>query len=416
VTRINSGATEQQIAHYLISRHKVAYAITDRALRVHEWGGDVRLFPFPSNDYSGIDLYELAPELVGIEAELNAVLTGEAPEVRMPYINRGAPGGAVYYLNLVNLPQRNSHELITGVLHLVEDITELGRLEQQLVQQRNELSLLNERIANRNMQLAAANAELRQLDQVKSRFISVAAHELRNPLASILGYLEILQEDHESLTSDQQQCVNVIQRSSMRLLAITNNLLDLTRIEAGRIELDLERINLLTLVEHAASELQPRITAKKQTLFLDAAANVPMAFCDETRSQQILVNLLSNAVKYTPEQGSITVRLRVTEDGHFVEVAVRDTGIGIAKEEQDKIFHSFFRASNVHLSGESGTGLGLNVAQSLAELQGGRVWFESELNQGSTFYVNFPVDDSEHEPRPKPKRPPARRSTKRAAR
>lgn len=408
-------ATEQQIAHYLISQHKVAYAITDRELRVNEWGGDVRLFPFHADDYTGITLYDLAPELVGVETELNAVLTGAAPDVRMPYVNRGAPGGAVHYLNLVNLPQRNSHKSITGILHLVEDMTELGRLEQQLVQQRNELSLLNERIASRNLQLAAANAELRQLDQVKSRFISVAAHELRNPLASILGYLEILQEDHETLTADQQQCVNVIQRSSLRLLAITNNLLDLTRIEAGRIELDLERINLLTLVEHAATELQPRISAKKQTLILDASPSLPMAFCDETRSQQILVNLISNAVKYTPEQGSITVRLRTPDDGHFIEVAVSDTGIGIAKEEQDKIFHSFFRASNVHLSGESGTGLGLNVAQSLAELQGGRVWFESELNQGSTFYVSFPVDDSEHEQRQEPKRRQPRRSTKRAA-
>lgn len=412
---MHAGATEQQIAQYLISRHKVAYAVTDRDLRVSEWGGDVHLFPPDLEKYGGITLYELAPELIGVEAELNAILTGEAPELRMPYVNRGTPGQGPYYLNLVNLPQHNSQNDIIGILHLVEDITELGKLEQELVQQRNELSLLNERIANRNMQLAAANAELRQLDQVKSRFISVAAHELRNPLASILGYLEILQEDNESLTSDQQQCVNVIQRSSLRLLAITNNLLDLTRIEAGRIELDLERINMLTLVEHAATELQPRITGKKQTLFLDASPDLPMAFCDETRSQQILVNLLSNAVKYTPEQGSITVRLRTTDDGHFIEVAVSDTGIGIAKEEQDKIFRSFFRASNVHLSGESGTGLGLNVAQSLAELQGGRLWFESELNQGSTFYATFPVDDTEQEQHATPKRRPVRRSTKQVA-
>ncbi|HMN26784.1 MAG TPA: HAMP domain-containing sensor histidine kinase [Caldilineaceae bacterium] len=408
-------AIEQQITQHLLQRHKLAYAITDQNLTVLEWGGEQRLFPAYLHAYRGLSLYELAPELVGAEEYLAAILAGESAEFQLPYINRGVPGEAVLYVNLTNLPCQGDEYGPPGILHLVEDVTTLGSLEQELVQQRNELSLLNERIAGRNMELAAANAELRQLDQVKSRFISVAAHELRNPLASILGYLEILQEDRAALTADQQQCVNVIQRSSQRLLAITNNLLDLTRIEAGRIELDLQRINLLTLVEHAATELQPRITAKKQTLFLDSAPDLPMAFCDETRSQQILVNLLSNAIKYTPDRGTITVRLKRAADSHFIEVAVSDTGIGIAPEDQDKIFRSFFRASNVHLSGESGTGLGLNVAKSLAELQGGRLWFESKLNQGSTFFATFPIDDIEQEPPSHPERR-SERTTKKSVR
>jgi signal transduction histidine kinase len=389
--------TEQQILHYLRKHHTLAFAVTDHDLSVVDWGGDAHLFPLPLQDGTDLSLFDLAPELIGVESELAAVLAGESPEVQLLNINRGAAGEAVVYVNLVNLAYRNHQGEITGLLHLVEDVTKIGHLEQELVQQRNELSLLNERIAARNMELAAANAELRQLDQVKSRFISVAAHELRNPLASILGYLEIMQEDGDALNADQKQCVSVIQRSSQRLLAITNNLLDLTRIEAGRIELDLQRINMLTLVEHAATELQPRSNAKKQTLFLDASPDLPMAFCDETRSQQVLVNLLSNAIKYTPEKGTITVRLSAAPGGQFILVAVQDTGIGIAQEDQDKIFRSFFRASNVHLSGESGTGLGLNVAKSLTELQGGRLWFESELNKGSTFYATFPIDDVDHE-------------------
>lgn len=388
---------KHQIAQYLLNEHTLAYAVTDLDLMVTEWGGETKLFPHSLRPIVAGSLYDLAPELIGSEEELLAVLAGELPEFRLPYVNRGAPGEPVQYLNLVNLPSRDTRNRIVGILHLVEDVTTLGGMEQKLVQQRNELSLLNDRIAARNMELAAANAELRQLDQVKSRFISVAAHELRNPLASILGYLEILQEEEKTLTADQKQCVSVIERSSQRLLSITNNLLDLTKIEAGRIELDLQRINMLTLVEHAATEMQPRVNAKKQTLLLDASPDLPMAFCDETRSQQILVNLLSNAVKYTPEHGQITVRLSVYDGGHFIQVVVQDNGIGIAKEDQDKIFRSFFRASNVHLSGESGTGLGLNVAQSLAELQGGKLWFESELNKGSAFFVTFPIDDAEHE-------------------
>ncbi len=388
---------EEQIATYLLQERKFAYALIDAELRVVGWQGDQTMFMSATDTAMGNMIYELAPELVGAELELQAILRGELDEYRLPYVNRSTANYDLCYYNLIVLPHTNEQQQIIGLLHIVQDVTDLGLLEQELVQQRNELSLLNDQVAARNMELAAANAELHQLDQVKSRFISVAAHELRNPLASILGYLEIMQEDEATLTLDQQQCLSVIQRSSQRLLSITNNLLDLTTIESGRIELDLQRINLLTLVEHAATELQPRITAKKQTLVLDSVAELPMVLCDETRSLQILVNLLGNAVKYTMEQGTITVRLSLTEDAEFIQVAVQDTGIGIAPEDQDKIFRSFFRASNVHLSGESGTGLGLNVAQSLAELQGGQLWFESKLQEGSTFYVTFPRDDSEAE-------------------
>jgi signal transduction histidine kinase len=190
-------------------------------------------------------------------------------------------------------------------------------------------------------------------------------------------------------------CVEAIQRSSQRLLSITNNLLDMTRIEAGRIELHLERVNLLTLVEHVAGEFQALISAKKQTLVLDASPGIAMALCDEVRSSQILSNLLSNAVKYTLENGTITIKVGVTDGGQSLLVTVSDNGIGIAPHDKDKIFRSFFRGGNVHLTGEPGTGLGLSVAQALVELQGGRIWCESVLEKGSTFYVTFPVDDSD---------------------
>jgi signal transduction histidine kinase len=388
--------TEQQLVAFLLQERPLTYAITDRALHILEVGGDPHLLPDPQRNYQGQSLYDLSPELIGSEAELAAIVHGNSPRYKLPLVNRPTPQGTMGYVDLISLPYRDASDTITGILHVIEDSTTLGVVEQALVQQRNEMSLLNDQIAARNMELAAANAELRQLDEVKSRFISVAAHELRNPLASIMGYLELLDEDgFASFTPDQKQCVDVIQRSSQRLLSITNNLLDLTRIEAGRIELDLQRINLLTLVENVATELQPRISAKKQLLFLDAIPELPMALCDEMRSSQILSNLLSNAVKYTPEKGKITIRIALMPNGQALVVSVADTGLGIALQDQDKIFHSFFRASNVHLSGESGTGLGLNIARSLAQLQGGKLWFESMLNQGSTFYVTFPVDDRE---------------------
>jgi signal transduction histidine kinase len=386
----------QKLTDFLLLDHTLAYAVTDQNLQVVEWGGEVALFANHERFALGHSLYQLAPELIGLENELAAILARKLPIWRVPMINRDSLVEKGRYVNLVVLPYTAPTGESTGLLCAAEDVTALGALEQTLVQQRNEMVLLSQHIIESNQKLEVANQELRQLDEMKSRFISVAAHELRNPLASILGYLELLQEDGFSdLTPDQQQCIEVIQRSSQRLLSITNNLLDITRIEVGRIELDLQRINLLTLVENVATELQPKITAKKQMLLLDSSPELPMALCDETRSSQILTNLLSNAIKYTPERGKITVRLGLDKDPQFIVLAVSDNGIGIAPEDQNKIFRSFFRGANVHLSGESGTGLGLNVTRSLAELQGGRIWFESQLNKGSTFYVTFPVDDME---------------------
>jgi signal transduction histidine kinase len=347
-------------------------------------------------EHIGHPLLEIAPELVGAENELDAVLRGTAPVFRLPMVNRTNAEGKLIYVNLINLPYFNAQKQITGLLYIIEDITPLGTAEQELVQQRNELVLLSDRLGARNLELAAANAELRQLDEVKSRFISVAAHELRNPLASIIGYVELLlEEGAEPITLDQKQCIEVIDRSSQRLLAITNNLLDITRIEAGRIELTLQRVNIINIIENVSSELQPRLNAKKQMLILDAASEVPLVLVDETRTSQILNHILSNAIKYTAEKGKITIKLAITEEQQFVLVSIADTGIGITPADQSKIFRSFYRASNVYLAGESGTGLGLSITRSLVELQGGKVWFESELGKGSTFYVTFPIDDSE---------------------
>jgi signal transduction histidine kinase len=387
---------EKQVVDFLLHDHQYAYAITDRALVVIQCGGDPGIYPNDYDTYVGCSLYEIAPELVGAEGELAAILQDSLPSFRVKLVNRLNAAGQLTYVNLINLPYRAADQQISGILHVVEDITLLGEAEQSLVQQRNELTLLTDKLAERNVELAVVNTELRQTDEVKSRFISVAAHELRNPLASIMGYLELLlEEGAEPLSEDQRQCVEVIGRSSQRLLSITNNLLDITRIEAGRIELVLQRVNIINLVENVATELQPRLNSKKQMLILDAASELPMVLIDEGRSTQILNNVLNNAIKYTGEKGKITIKLAITPDQEFVQLSVTDNGIGIPKADHDKIFRSFFRSSNVHLAGETGTGLGLSITRSLVELQGGQIWFESELGKGSTFYLTFPIDDNE---------------------
>jgi signal transduction histidine kinase len=274
----------------------------------------------------------------------------------------------------------------------MEDVTEMGKIDQQLAQQRNELRLLRDQLARRNLELAAANAELQRLDELKSLFVSIAAHELRTPLTSAVGYVEILlEEDPDSLTERQREFLEIVQSSHQRLLKITRDLLDITRIEAGRVDLVLQPAALSGLVEAVAAEFRPQLQAKDQRLALCVAPDLSPALCDEARTAQVIGNLLSNASKYTPEGGLITITAATVAEDGFLQVSVSDTGVGISTEDQAKLFNRFFRAKSASLTEASGAGLGLHITRALVELHGGRIWLESELGKGSTFHVTFPI-------------------------
>jgi len=382
------------VAQLILQDRKIAYAITDRDLNVVEVGGVVAVFYSGDKTSLGRSLLDLVPELVSSEAVLADILGGELPRFELAWVNRETAEGQTLYLTLVTLPHRDRTGQITGLIHLMQDVTEMGTIDQQLAQSRNELRLLRDRLARQNLELAAANVELRYLDGIKSTFVSVAAHELRTPLTSISGYVEILlDKEFGPLTDDQRESLEIVQGGARRLLTITDNLLDVTRIEAGRIELVLQPTDLPALVETVAAELGPQLETKAQCLTLRAPPGLPLALCDETRAAQIIGNLLSNASKYTPQGGLITISLVPAEEEGFLQVSVADTGVGISAEDQAKLFSRFFRAGSASLTGASGVGLGLYITRSLVELHGGCIWFESEPDKGSTFYVTFPTAD-----------------------
>ena len=258
----------------------------------------------------------------------------------------------------------------------------------------NELRLLQDELDQRTLELAAARAELHSLDQIKSAFISTAAHELRSPLTALSGYLELLHDnDTSNLTDQQKNYLLVIEESTQRLVSIINDLLDVTRIESGRVALVLQATDLAGLIEQATAAYADQLRDREIQLTLDTPAGLPPALCDETRTSQILDHLLSNAVKFTQLGGSITVSLeRASEDG-FLLLVVEDSGVGIPRSEHDRIFERFYRASNAAYSGAAGAGLGLHIARALIELHGGRIWLESDVERGSTFYVTLPIAD-----------------------
>jgi signal transduction histidine kinase len=382
------------VPELILEDRLVSFAITDRSLTVVEVGGAGSVVGIDGHAWIGRSLLELVPELVGSETVLADILDGVLPRFELAWLNRELPGGQPAYLITVDLPHRDADGRITGLIHVTEDWTDTGRLQQQLAQDRNEQRLLRERLARQNLEVAAANAELRRLDTLKSQFVSVAAHELRTPLSSIQGYLEMLLDgDLGPLAIPQRESLEIVSRSADRLMAITRNLLDLTRIQTGTILLVLRPVDLGALLSAVLEEYRPELIAHDRSVHLEQAAELSPALCDEARAVQIIGNLLSNAAKYALPGGAINVRLERDDQEGFLRVSVTDDGPGISQEEQEQLFKLFFRGESARDSGEAGTGLGLPIARALVELHGGRIWLESRLDAGSTFYVTFPIAD-----------------------
>jgi signal transduction histidine kinase len=383
---------DETIAQRILMDRRVAYAIVDRQLRVKEVGGTVAVLQGDPDGWLGQSLLDLVPELVGSEPALADILDGGLPRLDLAWINREASDDQALYLNMVDLPYQDGEGRIVGLLHVVEDCTEAGILRQCLSQSHNELRLAQEQLAYQNLELATANAELRRLDELKSTFVSVAAHELRAPLAAIQGYVEMLvDEDVGPLGVGQREYLEIVRNSTERLMHMTSSLLDVTRIEAGCVDLVLQPTNLPALVQRVATEYESQVMDRTQHLTLHPTGELPPALCDPTRTAEIVCNLLSNAIKYTPRGGHIHIGIERAEEDGFLRVSVVDDGVGIGPEDQDMLFRRFFRAASATETRASGAGLGLYITRSLVELQGGRIWFESELNEGSAFHVTLPI-------------------------
>ncbi len=226
---------------------------------------------------------------------------------------------------------------------------------------------------------------LKELDRIKSEFVSIVSHDVRTPLTTIRGYVSLLPRVGP-LNPRQQEFVEKVERAMRTIVELLNNLLDLSRLEAGYV-LSIETCSLVEILNGAAQIIRPQAEEKQHALILDIPPDLPPIQGDPRRLEQVFLNLLSNAVKYTPPGGRITLRARVQE-GH-IAVQVSDTGIGIPPADLPHIFSKFYR---VRREGEAaeGTGLGLAIVKSIVERHGGRVWAESELGKGSTFTVLLP--------------------------
>ncbi|OQY22145.1 MAG: hypothetical protein B6I35_06790 [Anaerolineaceae bacterium 4572_32.2] len=229
-----------------------------------------------------------------------------------------------------------------------------------------------------------------EAEKAKTEFVSTVSHELRTPMTSIKGYADLLLMGAVgALTNKQQDFLSIIKDNADRLTALVNELLDISRIESGRVEISPNVMNVEDITSRVLTAMKNRVKEKELVLRQDIPPDLPIVSADADRVIQILTNLVANACQYTPSGGEIVVSARA-HDGK-VHIAVQDTGIGIAPKDLDKIFDRFFRADDSLVQEVSGTGLGLAIVKSLVEMHGEQIWVESELEKGSTFTFTLAI-------------------------
>jgi signal transduction histidine kinase len=248
-----------------------------------------------------------------------------------------------------------------------------------------------------NEELARKNEELTHLDELKSDFMATMSHELRTPLTSIIGYSDMMLAGMTGeLNEKQSNFTESILHSGETLLGLINDILDLTKIEAGRLELNHETVDLRAALLAVLPVIKPRAQDKRIRISTFLPTDLPPVWADPGKLNQILLNLLTNGVKYTHENGSVSVEAR--PQGDFVEIWVTDTGIGISKEDQERVFQRFTQVDSSATRSQGGTGLGLAITRELVELHGGAIRVQSKLGKGSSFIFTMPISKKPADP------------------
>jgi len=263
------------------------------------------------------------------------------------------------------------------------DITERKLMEQQLREK-------NEKLKTQQQELIEKSQELERTSQAKSEFLANMSHELRTPLNTVIGFSQLLADGIPGETNEEQgQCLNDILSSGEHLLNLINDVLDLSKVEAGKIELKLESLNLADIIDDVAQTVKPMLEDNRHRLEFSLEEELPQVRADEGKLKQIFLNLMSNAIKFTAPGGMLGIE--VSRDGDWCQVSVVDDGIGIKKEDQERIFEPFTQVDFLPGKKREGTGLGLALTKQFVEMCGGKIWVESEYGKGSKFTFTIPL-------------------------
>ncbi len=276
-----------------------------------------------------------------------------------------------------------------------ENIEDTIILSAQKVYEKHVLKKQNIRLmadlAQKNEELERSNRELIELNELKNKFLGIAAHDIRNPLSAIRGFVEMLmEEDQEYVTEEErQEYVTIIYNTTNEMINLLNDLLDVSVIESGKLEIEPVKGSLKTLIEERI-RLSRVVAGKKGIIIHQHLENVPPVAFDSNRISQVFENLISNAIKFSPRDSGIHIYLSAGED--TVRVSVKDEGPGLPREEFDKLFDVYERLSVKPTGGEKSTGLGLSIVKKVIDAHRGQVEVESEVGSGSTFSFVLPID------------------------
>ena len=253
--------------------------------------------------------------------------------------------------------------------------------------------LQREKIEKLAIDLEKANAQLKELDRQKDELLSIVSHQLATPVSAVKWNLEMMLEgDMGKLTKEEEESLKSLQGVTTNLADLVSMILDVSRIQLGRMKIEKQELDLNAFFKEILDVIQPKAKEKKVQFNIAMPATLPKAKLDKRYTHMTIENLLSNAVKYTPENG--TVNFTITINNNSMHCEVKDTGMGIPKQEQDKIFGKMYRATNAR-NAVDGNGFGLYVAKGAVEAQGGKIWFESEEGKGTTFFVDLPLSSTD---------------------
>jgi signal transduction histidine kinase len=364
-----------------------------------------------------------ADKLLGQRLPAGAGIAGLAVQKHEPVIENEAQQSVRHYKtadeqtgfisrSILAVPMQVGDRMI-GVIEIInrrdtlpffeEDVNLLTVFADQAVTvvENTRLVALNEQRVPQKLEGTQGIDEAQLANLATSNFVSFVAHELKNPMTSIKGYVELLAAGSVGQINEMQaNFLNTIRANVERMSALISDLNDNAKIEANSLRLDFRPVDLSFTLDEVVRATRRLIEEKHQTLELQLPSQLPLARADQIRVSQILTNLINNAHKYTPEGGNILIGAEVVPNGwdptgarQVVHFWVQDNGIGISPEDLDKVFQKFFRSDDSKAREAPGTGLGLNITKSLVEMMGGRIWFESEFRKGTTFHFTIPVSE-----------------------
>jgi signal transduction histidine kinase len=306
-----------------------------------------------------------------------------------PIVTQTGTLGFIFVGNRQDAPAitLGDEELITILAGQIGQSIENAQLFDKVFRSSQELEI---KVKERTKQLATALSQVEEINKKKTEFLSAVSHELRTPLTSIKGYASILMTGKiGNIPEAVKERLSRINIHSDNLVSLINNLLDITRIESGRVEMHFAPHNTKAVIDNIADLLTPQVTAKEIKLTVNVPAEVPEIYIDPSQAERILINLLSNAIKFTPKGGTIGVTATRVEEGAQFDVA--DSGIGMSQEDLGKLFTEFFRVENEINQTVKGTGLGLVLARDIVHAHRGRIWVKSQVGVGTTFSFTLPT-------------------------